>query len=77
MKRTKNAYWYQLGYIDRDGEECPLFIRYCKNPRLIREHKHLMKQLDARNIYGVFYRPFDPIIQGLEPYEIQLTEYNY
>lgn len=77
MKRTKTAYWYQLGYIDRDREETPLFIRYCKNPRLTREHKHLMKQLDGREIYGVFYRPFDPIIQGLDPYELKLTEYNF
>lgn len=77
MKRTKNAYWYQLGYIDRDRDENPLFIRYCKNPRLTREHKHLMKQLERREIYGVFYRPFDPITQNIDAYEIPLKEYNH
>jgi hypothetical protein len=77
MKRNKNAYWYQLGYISRDREENPVFIRYCKNPRGTREHKHLMKQLDRREIYGVFYRPFDPEIQGVDAYEIKMNETNY
>lgn len=77
MKRTRNAYWYQIGYIDGYRGETPLFIRYCKNPRLTREHKHLTKQLNSREIVGVFYRPFDPIIQGLDPYELKLTEYNF
>lgn len=77
MKRTKNAYWYQIGYITPDREQHPLFVRYCKTPALTREFKHLLDRLERREIYGVFFNAFDPENQGLEPYEIQLTEYNF
>ena len=77
MKRTRNAYWYQIGYITPDREQHPLFIRYCSYPAMTREFKHLLKQLDSREIYGVFYRTFDPKSQGLDPYELKLTEYNF
>jgi len=73
MKRNKNAYWYHIGYISRDREENPVFIRYCKNPRLTREFRHFLGQLDRREIYGVFYRPFDPEIQGIDVYEIKMN----
>jgi hypothetical protein len=73
MKRNLNAYWYQLGYISRDREENPVFIRYCKNPRLTREFRHLLGQLDRREIYGVFTRPFDPEIKGVHAYEIKMN----
>lgn len=72
----KPNFWYQIGYITDEREERPLFIRYCKKPRSTREHKHLMKQLERREVYGVFYRPFDPQLQGLDAYEIKLTEFN-
>lgn len=77
MKRPARPYWYQIGYITNEREERPLFVRYCKTPRLTREHKHLMKQLERREIYGVFYRPFDPEMQNIDAYEIPLKEYNY
>lgn len=72
MKRPARPYWYQIGYLTPDREEHPVFIRYCKSPRATREHKHLMEQLSRREVHGVFYRPFDPELQGLDAYEIQL-----
>lgn len=77
MKRNLKPIWFDIGYIDHLGQKTSSFVRYCKNPRLTREHRHLMARLDRREVQGVFYRPFDPELQGLDAYEIQLTEFNY
>ena len=58
-ERETRPHWYQIGYITLEREEKPVYIRYCKSPRATREHKHLMRQLDAREVHGVFYRPLD------------------
>lgn len=73
--KTRKSLWFDIGFIDHLGQKNSLFVRHCKNPRLTREHKHLMGRLDRREVHGVYYEPFVPCED--EEFELPMKAYNY